>query len=200
MKHIGVLALQGGFAKHLEVLGSLGLKAKEFRDVEDLENLAGLILPGGESTTIGMLMERRGLLGPLRKAIEDGLPVFGTCAGAILLARDIVGSSQLRLGELDISIERNAYGSQVDSFEARLDIQDRSTGLEAELEAVFIRAPRIESVGSSVTVLGSFGAHPVLVRQGSILAATFHPELTADSTIHRYFAETIAGLTLEKQQ
>lgn len=196
MKYIGVLALQGGFSKHIEACRSLGLEAKEFRDAEDLGNLSGIILPGGESTTIGMLLERRGLLGPLAKAIELGLPVFGTCAGAILLAKDIVGSRQLRLGVLDISIERNAYGSQVDSFEAKLDIQDKQTGMSAELEAVFIRAPRIEKVGSGVSILGSFGDHPVIVRQGSILAATFHPELSGNTSIHRYFAQSIVGLKL----
>ena len=198
MKYIGVLALQGAFAKHIDSCKRLGAEAKEFRDVEELGNLSALIIPGGESTTIGMLLERRGLLEPLKIAILAGLPVFGTCAGAILLAKNIAGSTQLRLGTMDIEIERNAYGSQVDSFEATLDISYPESPTNHEFEGVFIRAPRIASVDKNVTVLGSFGGDAVLVRQKNMLAASFHPELTADSSIHRYFLEYVAKLTLKK--
>lgn len=191
---IGVLALQGAFQKHLTMLSALGYPARPVREADELPGLAGIVLPGGESTTIGMLMERRGLDLALREAINDGLPVFGTCAGAILLARDIKDSTQLRLGTLDVAILRNAYGSQVDSFEARLELNDPTYGLAAEIDGIFIRAPRFESLGPEVAVLASFGGHPVLVRQGCQLAATFHPELGTDGAVHRHFAEALCGL------
>jgi 5'-phosphate synthase pdxT subunit len=193
-KFVGVLALQGDFAKHLAVCQALGVAAKEFREPQEIPDLAALIIPGGESTTIGMLMERRGLLDPLRLALADGLPCFGTCAGAILLANTITDSSQSRLGGLDVTIERNAYGSQIDSFEARLDLTDPTQQLAGDIEAVFIRAPRITQTGAAVQVLASFANYPVLVRQNRLLAACFHPELTNNPAIHRYFLTTMAQI------
>lgn len=194
MGYVGVLALQGDFQKHLSMLGSLGADARPFKDARELPSLDGLVIPGGESSTIGMLMERRGLLEPLARAIRGGLPVFGTCAGAILLAADIEGSDQPRLGGVDMSVLRNAYGSQVDSFEARLELSDPERGLSLELEGVFIRAPRIERLGPGVQVLSRFDGRPVLVRQGRILAATFHPELTSSGAVHAYFLSSLCGL------
>jgi len=194
MGSIGVLALQGDFQKHLDTLASIGADARPFKDARELADLSGVIIPGGESTTIGMLMERRGLLGPLREAILGGLPVFGTCAGTILLAKEIEGSDQVRLGVMDMTVLRNAYGSQVDSFEARLDCRDPEYGLDLELEGVFIRAPRIDGLGPNVTVLSRFDGMPVLVRQGAMLAATFHPELTASAAVHGYFLKWLCGV------
>jgi 5'-phosphate synthase pdxT subunit len=194
-KHIGVLALQGDYQKHLDMLLGLGVEARLFRELEDIPRLAGLVIPGGESTTIGMLLERRGLDRALRTAILDGLPVFGTCAGAILLARDIEGSDQLRLGTMGMSIRRNAYGSQVDSFEITLELRDPDHRYGSEIDGVFIRAPRITAVDPGVTVLTQLDGYPVMVRQGRQLAASFHPELTASSMVHRYFAEQLCGFT-----
>jgi 5'-phosphate synthase pdxT subunit len=194
-KHIGVLALQGDYQKHLDMLLGLGVEARLFRELEDIPRLAGLVIPGGESTTIGMLLERRGLDTALRTAIQGGLPVFGTCAGAILLAREIEGSDQLRLGTLGMSIRRNAYGSQVDSFEVKLELRDPSQRYESEIDGVFIRAPRITAVDPGVTVLTQLDGYPVMVRQGRQLAASFHPELTASAMVHRYFVEQLCGIT-----
>jgi len=191
MSHVGVLALQGDYARHIAMLQSIGVDAREFRESEDISELVALVIPGGESTTIGMLMERRGLDTAIPAAIRAGLPVFGTCAGAILLARTIKGSQQYRIGELDITVERNAYGSQVDSFEAMIDIADTSCGFKATMEAVFIRAPVFSEPGPQVQVLASFNHRPILVRQGKLLAASFHPELSGNPAVHRYFMETM---------
>lgn len=188
---VGVLSLQGGFGLHAEACRRLGYQTREVREPGDLVGLGALILPGGESTTIGLLMERRGLVDPLREAIHAGLPVLATCAGAILLASSIEGSGQLRLGSLDITIRRNAYGSQVDSFEVELTIDLASVG---RVPGVFIRAPQILAWGPAVEVLARYGGHPVLVRQGRQVAATFHPELTTNGEIHRWFLGTVAGL------
>ena len=193
---IGVLALQGGYSRHIAVLRSLGVDAFELREPSDLEGISGVVLPGGESTTIGMLMQRRGLDIALPKIISNGLPVFGTCAGAILLAKQIINSNQYRMSVLDIGVDRNAYGSQVDSFECHLEISDTALDFKTEIEAVFIRAPKFVSIGPKVRVLATFGDAPVMVRQDNILAAAFHPELTQDSTVHRYFLEKVAALTL----
>lgn len=193
MPDIGLLILQGGFARHEEALKAVGASVRPVRYPKDLEGLAGIVLPGGESTTQGMLLERHGLLEPLRAAISEGLAVFGTCAGAILLARDIEGSDQARLGNLDITVVRNAYGSQVDSFEARVRIADAAHQIEDEIDAVFIRAPVFSRIGPDVEVLASFDGKPVMVRQGKILAAAFHPELTRDRAIHRWFVERICS-------
>jgi len=182
---VGVLALQGGFGLHEQACRKLGYSVREVRDPVDLEGLSHLILPGGESTTLGLLIERRGLAQPLRRAIANGLPVFGTCAGAILLASEITGSDQFRLGCLEVTIERNAYGSQVDSFETELTVEGM-VGVNS-LPGVFIRAPRIVRVGPTVEVLARQAGDPVLVRQGTLVAATFHPELTESLEVHRWF-------------
>jgi pyridoxal 5'-phosphate synthase pdxT subunit len=184
---IGVVSYQGDYERHSRVFSSLGAEVRGVRRPEELAGLNGLVVPGGESTTIGMLMERFGLLEPVRLAIAEArLPVLGTCAGAILLSRVIVGYDQVRIGVLDAVIERNAYGRQVDSFEAAIAVpllgEDPVTG-------VFIRAPRFRSVGPEVEVLASFEDAPVLVREGSVLALTFHPELTGDERIHRLFVD-----------
>lgn len=192
MALVGVLALQGGFGLHAAVCRRLGHRVREVRDPADLEGLGALILPGGESTTIGLLLVRRGLGLPLQQALRAGLPVLGTCAGAILLAQDIAESRQFRLGTMDVTVERNAYGSQVDSFETPL----RVTGLPgvSEVPGVFIRAPRITRTGPRVQVLAAEAGSPVLVREGQQVAATFHPELTSDLEVHRWFLGTVAGL------
>jgi 5'-phosphate synthase pdxT subunit len=175
------------------MLTGQGFDARRFREPEDLEELAGLVIPGGESSTIGMLMERRGLIAPLRAAIASGLPVFGTCAGMILLANEIIGSQQVRLGGMDISVERNAYGSQIESFEATIEVNDPESKERFTLPGVFIRAPRISRVGKGVTVLARFAEAPILVRQGKLLAASFHPELTDCGRLHAYFAQNLCG-------
>ncbi|MDA3947741.1 MAG: pyridoxal 5'-phosphate synthase glutaminase subunit PdxT [Spirochaeta sp.] len=183
---IGVLAFQGDFHRHLTVFEELGLAVRPVRRPEELAGLDGLVLPGGESTTIGKLIERFGLLAAIRDAAAAGLSVMGTCAGAILLSRGIVGSDQPRLGLLDTEIERNAYGRQVDSFEA--DIEVPALGPES-LRGVFIRAPRYVACGPAVEVLARFEGAPVIIREGPHLALTFHPELTGDTRLHRYFVE-----------
>lgn len=187
MKYIGVLALQGDFQKHYDMMRMSYENVKLFTELSELKNLSGLIIPGGESTTIGMLLMRRFLLEPLKKAIQDGLPVFGTCAGAILLAKSIEQSTQDRLAVMDISIARNAYGSQINSFETNLQLNDTKRNFEDSIEGVFIRAPAITSIGKNVEVLSFCNNIPVLVREGSILAASFHPELTKRDALHRYF-------------
>lgn len=179
---IGILALQGAYQAHAERIFSLNAEPLLIRRPEDLHNLDGLILPGGESTTFLRHLERDGLLGVLSSAIKQ-TPTFGTCAGAILLAREVTHPSQLSLAAIDIAIERNAYGRQNDSV-----ILEAQTELGTEpLEMVFIRAPRIASAGPEVVVLARRGADPVLVRQGHLLAATFHPELSPDLRVHQYF-------------
>ena len=169
---VGVIAYQGAYARHIATLRTLGVTAREVREPHHLSEIDGVIIPGGESTTIGMLMERFAMTSPLRRAIQDGLPTMGTCAGAILLSRTIQDSDQTRLGILDATIARNAYGRQIDSFETTLSIP--TVGIE-KLPGVFIRAPRFVEVGPTVEILSRFESHPVIVRQGSILALTFHP-------------------------
>ena len=182
---IGVLALQGDFALHLECLRRCGATPLAVRTEGELDACDGLVIPGGESTTIGKLLDRMRLLPALASRIAEGLPVYGTCAGAILLARVIVDSNQVRLGSMDITVARNAYGRQVDSFEA--DLAVAAIGPDP-LRGVFIRAPIIEAVGPGVEVLARFEGRAVLVREGAMLAGTFHPELTDDLRVHRYFA------------
>jgi 5'-phosphate synthase pdxT subunit len=167
-----VLALQGGFEAHARVLGELGARPRRVRVPADLEGLDGLVIPGGESTTIMLGIEREGLAGPLRELARSGRPVLGTCAGLIVLDRD-------HLGLLDVSVRRNAFGRQLASFEARLDWED------GPLEAVFIRAPWVERVGDGVEVLAAVDGHPVAVRQGNIVAVAFHPELSGERRLHR---------------
>ena len=183
---VGALALQGDFREHLAVIARLGHEGVEVRTPSELSNVDALIIPGGESTTIGRLATIYGLMAPLRYRIADGMAVFGTCAGMIFLASGTTGIEQPQLGVLDVVVERNAFGRQIKSFEADL----RVTGLTEPMRAVFIRAPWIENVGADVEVLakvsdpGGGEEHAVVVRQDRILATSFHPELTADDRLH----------------
>lgn len=183
-RRVGVLALQGDVREHAEIIQGLDATPVAVKTAEDLESVNALVLPGGESTTIGFLLEEHAMLDPLRKRIEDGLPVLGTCAGAILLARTVVGGDIPKVGVLDAVVHRNAYGRQVDSFEDDLEV----AGV-GPMHAVFIRAPVIESVGEGVEVLAMHRDGPVVVRQGTIIAATFHPELAAESGLHALLLE-----------
>lgn len=186
-KKIGVLALQGAFREHRHALERLGVEVREVRLPKDLEHLDGVIFPGGESTTIGKLMVNYGLDTALRDFHEDGGAIWGTCAGAILLATDIEGSSQPRLGLLEMTVARNAFGRQVDSFEVPLAVK----GLATPFPAVFIRAPVIETVGEGVDVLAEVDDRIVLVHKGRLLASSFHPELSGDDRLHRFFVEEV---------
>jgi pyridoxal 5'-phosphate synthase pdxT subunit len=186
---IGVLAIQGDFAAHAQALVEAGADAVEVRTPAQLEGLDGLILPGGESTTFLKFLERDGLLESLQRFVEQK-PAFGTCAGCILLARNVSQPAQQSLAVMDISVERNAYGRQIDSA-----IQTGETRLTGgPLEMVYIRAPRIASVGPGVEVLAERDGFPVLVRQGKLLAATFHPELSSDRRVHQFFVDMVRGL------
>lgn len=185
---IGVLALQGDFAEHISMLKRLGVETAEVRLPEHLNGLDGLIIPGGESTTIGKLAMAYGLMEPLRE-FGKSHAVWGTCAGAIFLSNDI-GRSQPLLGLMDIKVKRNAFGRQIDSFETDLEIDElfKATGSEHPYHAVFIRAPIIESVGGGAKVLSALqDGRIVAARQGHLLATSFHPELTADTRFHEYF-------------
>lgn len=177
-----MLSLQGGVQEHISMVRECGFKAIEIKKTSDLNALNALILPGGESTAMSLLSRERGLLRAIKKIVRSGMPVFGTCAGAILLARR-VGKNTGLIGTMNIVVERNAYGRQLESFEAGLKVK----GFRKEFPGVFIRAPIIESVGESVQVLSSFNGRPVLVRQRNMLAATFHPELTEDKRVHEFF-------------
>jgi pyridoxal 5'-phosphate synthase pdxT subunit len=183
---IGVLAIQGDFAAHSNALEEAGAEAAEVRKPAELEGLDGLILPGGESTTFLKFLERDGLLESLQHFLAEK-PAFGTCAGCILLARNVSHPAQQSLALMDISVERNAYGRQIDSA-----IQTSETKLPGgPLEMVYIRAPRIASVGEGVEVLAERDGFPVLVRQGRLLAATFHPELSSDRRVHQLFVDMV---------
>jgi 5'-phosphate synthase pdxT subunit len=187
---IGVLAIQGNFASHAQALAETGAEAVEVRKPEELAGLDGLVLPGGESTTMLRFLDRHKFFEALRSfcAVK---PIFGTCAGAILLAKEVLNPPQRSLGVLDATIERNAYGRQIDSA-----ILTTPTALEGgPLEMVFIRAPRITAVGPQVEVLAWRDEFPVLVRQGKIMAATFHPELSADRRVHRLFVDSVRDLS-----
>lgn len=187
---VGVLSFQGDFARHAARLEELGADVVSVRTPGAVAQIDGLVIPGGESTTIGMLMDRFGLLQAVRSGVEEGLALFGTCAGAILLAKEIRHSQQPRLGLMEMEVERNAYGRQVDSFEASFS-SEVFTG--EPLRGVFIRAPIIRSVREPVEIIASYEELPVVVRQGRLLAATFHPELTEDRRLHSYFLEIIKG-------
>ena len=173
---IGVLALQGDFEAHAKVLGELGASPRAVRVPSDLDGLDGLVIPGGESTTMTLGIEREGLAEPLRAFVRSGRPTLGTCAGMIVLDRD-------HLGLLDVSVRRNAFGRQLNSFEAELDFEG------TPLTAVFIRAPWVEEHGDAVEVLAEVDGHPVAVRQGNMLAVAFHPELTDERRLHRWLLE-----------
>lgn len=186
-KVIGVLAIQGDFAAHARALRRTGANAVEVRRAVDLDAVDGLIIPGGESTTMLKFIEEEKLAGPIAGFARAGKPIFGTCAGAILLARDVYNPTQASLGLIDIAVERNAYGRQVDSFIAAVE-----TSFEGgALDAVFIRAPKIKQAGPNVEVLASCEGEPVLVRERSIICSTFHPELTADDRVHRMFVDMV---------
>ena len=192
MLRVGVLALQGDVREHLNSLSLLNVAVQKVRTVEELETVNALIIPGGESTTISMLAKRVGLMNPLRKFVQDKKAVYGSCAGMIMLANEILDGrkDQETIGGLDITVRRNAFGRQVDSFETDLKIKN----FEKEFRAVFIRAPWVERIGDDVEVLATIKTsdnkeHPVMVRQNNLLATAFHPELTTDSRIHEYFLQ-----------
>jgi len=184
VQRVGVLAIQGDYAAHGAALERAGAQWHEVRTLEDIRSAEALVLPGGESTVIGGLLARFGLLDALVERVRGGMPIFGTCAGLILLAKTVEGREQPGIRLLDIAVQRNAWGRQVDSF--RAPVPTVIPGLP-EIEAVFIRAPRILSVGPGVEVLASYRGESVLVRQGRILGCTFHPELVAGAAIHQYF-------------
>ena len=187
-KPIGVLAIQGDFAMHAKMLERMGAPYELVKHASELAEVGGLIMPGGESTTMLKFFSNEGMGEAIKEFVTAGKPVFGTCAGAILLAKEVLNPSQERLGLLDITIERNAYGRQVDSSVRQGECPELSP---RPLEMVFIRAPIIRRVGEGVRVLGSCAGLPVLVEQHNILAATFHPELTEDETVHRYFRKKL---------
>ncbi|MGW4236648.1 pyridoxal 5'-phosphate synthase glutaminase subunit PdxT [Streptomyces sp. NPDC004749] len=187
---IGVLALQGDVREHLAALAATGAEARTVRRPEELGSVAGLVIPGGESTTMSKLAALFGLLEPLRARVRDGLPVYGTCAGMIMLADKILDprSGQETIGGIDMIVRRNAFGRQNESFEAAVAVAGVDGG---PVEGVFIRAPWVESVGAEVEVLAEHGGHVVAVRQGNVLATSFHPELTGDHRLHRLFGEMV---------
>ncbi len=192
MLRVGVLALQGDVREHLNSLSSLNVAVQKVRTVEELETVNALVIPGGESTTISMLAKRVGLMNPLKQFVEDKKAVYGSCAGMIMLADEILDgrNDQETIGGVDITVRRNAFGRQVDPFETDLKIKN----FEKEFRAVFIRAPWVERIGSEVEVLATVKTsenieHPVMVRQDNLLATAFHPELTTDTRIHEYFVQ-----------
>ncbi len=186
---LGVLALQGDFSLHAAALARCGAEAVEVRKPMELDALDGLVIPGGESTTLLKLMEEWGFVPAIEKFHASGKPIFGTCAGLIVLARDVENPRQFSLGLIDVSVERNAYGRQRESFEAEGTV--RLDGRPRRLELMFIRAPRIRRVGPGVETLAEHRGEPVMVRQGTVLVATFHPELTEDTSVHQYFCDLV---------
>ena len=188
---IGVLALQGAFREHIITLEALGVATVAVRLPDQLDGCAGLVIPGGESTAIGKLMTTYGFYDVVAQHHADGMAVWGTCAGAILIAREVLDAQpdQRSLGLMDISVRRNAYGRQLASFEADLDVR----GVDHPFRGVFIRAPWIETVGEGVDVIARHEGRIVAARQGDLLATTFHPELTGDTAMHRLFVEHVVG-------
>jgi pyridoxal 5'-phosphate synthase pdxT subunit len=188
---IGVLALQGDVREHVRALDAAGAAPVAVKDRDQLDSVDGLIIPGGESTTIGKLLVRFDLLDPLKERVAQGMPVYGTCAGLILMADKVVGKEDAphRISALDVDVRRNGYGRQTESFETDLDVE----GFDTPFRAVFIRAPVIERSGAGVSVMASCDGHPVLVSQGRLLASSFHPEMTGDSRIHALFVDMVAG-------
>jgi pyridoxal 5'-phosphate synthase pdxT subunit len=186
---VGVLALQGAFGLHAVALTDLGARPVEIRTPADLARVQALVMPGGESTTMSMLLESSGLFDAIAARLDDGMPVFGTCAGMILLASDVIDgrADQRSFGAVDIAVRRNGYGRQVDSFEANLDV----AGFDSPFPAVFIRAPVVESAGPEVTVLAHHEGRPVLAQQGRVTVAAFHPELAGDSRLHGRFLQEV---------
>jgi 5'-phosphate synthase pdxT subunit len=194
---VGVLALQGDVREHIDSLIKCGVDPIHVRRDSELDEIDALVLPGGESTTIAQLAEVFGIFDTIKERISAGMPVYGSCAGMILLADEILDAKdgQKSFGGLDITVRRNAFGRQVDSFESDISFEDGSSDL---IRAVFIRAPWVERVGQSVQVLSSVGSHAVAVRSQTLLATSFHPEITGDHRIHRYFIEEVARPALEK--
>lgn len=188
---VGVLALQGAFSSHERALARTGVATKQVRLPRDLEGIDGLAMPGGESTTMSQLLESSGLFDVIASRIAAGMPVFGTCAGVILLASGVLDgrADQRSFAALPITVRRNGYGRQIDSFESDIAVN----GLEAPFPAVFIRAPIIEDVGVGVEVLATHGGHPVAVATDRIIGITFHPELTDDPRLHGLFVERVVG-------
>jgi 5'-phosphate synthase pdxT subunit len=198
VRRIGVLALQGGFDAHVRALESCGAQVHLVRDAQSLDEADALVIPGGESTTMSRLLERYGLWQPLQEKADAGMPLFGTCAGAILLSQSVTGATQnfeqRTLGALDIDVARNAYGRQADSFEADVAVpvlEEAGFGSNP-LRGVFIRAPRLERVGGSVQVLASHAGEPVAVASGSRMACAFHPEISGDNRLHALWLQRIA--------
>lgn len=185
---VGVLALQGDFLEHQRMLRSLGVDAPAIRTPRELDGVDGLVIPGGESTTIGKLMVRYGLDQAIPSRVREGMPVFGTCAGMILLARAAEGGEPPLLRLMDITVRRNAYGRQVNSFEVDLEVPALGP---PTLRAIFIRAPIIEEYGPRVKILAVLNDHPVFAQEGNILVSGFHPELVPDDRVHRYFLEMV---------
>ena len=186
LRKIGILALQGAVREHDSALTELGADVSLVRAPEDLAGIDGLVLPGGESTTMSLLLESTGLFDPIAERLADGMPAFGTCAGMILLASDVLDGrpDQRFFGAIDLTVRRNAFGRQVDSFETELEVE----GVAGDpVDAVFIRAPFVEAVGEDVQVLAAVDGHPVVCRQGDVLVTAFHPELSNDLRIHQLF-------------
>jgi 5'-phosphate synthase pdxT subunit len=186
---VGVLALQGAFAAHVRALAELGARTREVRTPADLGAVDALVMPGGESTTMSRLLTTSELFEPLAERLAAGLPVFGTCAGMILLATDVADArpDQRSFGVIDLGVRRNGYGRQVDSFEADLDVK----GLDGPFHAVFIRAPVVERVGASIDVLAEHDDSVVMARDGAVFVSSFHPELTADGRLHALFLQEV---------
>lgn len=188
----GVLALQGAFREHIQMLRGMDVDAIEVRLPEQLNQVEGLIIPGGESTTIGKIATQYGLIEPIRNMVAQGKPVWGTCAGMIVLAKD-VGTQQPLVGVMDVTVKRNAFGRQVNSFEIDLDIPQIKNGDQIPFHAIFIRAPLIESVGEGVQVLAQLeNGTIVAARQGNLLVTSFHPELTRDARFHEFFLKSLS--------
>ena len=192
---VGILALQGAFAEHAEILNNLNVEAVPVRLPSDLNTLSAIIIPGGESTTMKKLLVTYGLVEPLKKLAQQNFPILGTCAGLILLAKKVLDSDLGPLEIMDIEVQRNAYGRQVDSFETELSFP--SLG-EESFHGVFIRAPVIQKVDTGVETLCRLNGHAVAVKQGNILACAFHPELTDDLRLHKYFLDSVLGDALAK--
>ncbi len=186
---VGVLALQGAFVAHQRALETAGATTRQIRQPSDLSGLDALIIPGGESTTMSRLLGTSGLFDEIKAMLSDGLPVFGTCAGMILLASEVTDGrpDQLSFGAIDMSVQRNGYGRQIDSFETDLEV----VGLERPFHAVFIRAPKVVAIGPNVEVLAEHDGVPVVARQGHVMVASFHPELTGDARLHARFLQEV---------
>lgn len=197
MARVGVLALQGDVAEHITALEECGSQAFAVKTISDLARCDALVIPGGESTTIAKLARNFGLIEPIRSALHAGLPVYGSCAGMILLADRIVDGTmdQETIGGLDITVRRNAFGRQIDSFESEITF---AASRPFTFNAVFIRAPWVEAIGPEVQVLASVDGHPVAVRSGNYLATSFHPELMTDTRIHRYFLDEVVHPSLQR--